>query len=252
MTALIVDDLTGGYAAADHVVKGVSFGVAPGELVCVIGPNGAGKSTVLRLLTGLLRPRAGHVALDGQDLTGQAPRAVIEAGMVLVPQERNVFGTLSVEENLVMGCFLDPRRAKARMAAVMDRFPLLADRRRQAARTLSGGQRQILAMGQALMSEPRVLLLDEPTAGLSPKAATDLFALVRATAEAGVAVLMVEQNALQAMEISDRALVLVDGRNAHEGPALALARDPAIRRLFLGGRGEGRMDGTGTDRETSR
>ena len=251
MTALAVEDLVGGYAAADHVVKGVSLAVSPRELVCVIGPNGAGKSTVLKLLTGLLRPRGGRVALDGRDITGLPPRAVLEAGMVLVPQERNVFGTLTVEENLAMGCFLDPRRARSRMATVMDRFPLLAERRRQLARTMSGGQRQILAMGQALMSEPRVLLLDEPTAGLSPKAATDLFGLVRATAASGVAVLMVEQNALQAMEISDRALVLVDGRNAHEGPAPALARDPAIRRLFLGGRGEGRMDTTGTARETS-
>jgi len=251
VTALIVDGLVGGYAAADHVVKGVMLGVAPQELVCIIGPNGAGKSTVLKLLTGLLRPREGRVLLDGRDVTGFAPRAVLEAGMVLVPQERNVFGTLTVEENLGMGCFLAPRLARARMAAVMDRFPLLAERRRQLARTLSGGQRQILAMGQALMSEPRVLLLDEPTAGLSPKAASDLFALVRATAASGVAVLMVEQNALQAMELSDRALVLVDGRNAHEGPAPALARDPAIRRLFLGGRGGSRMDDTGTTREIS-
>jgi branched-chain amino acid transport system ATP-binding protein/neutral amino acid transport system ATP-binding protein len=249
VTALAVEGLVGGYAAADHVVKGVGLAVAAGELVCVIGPNGAGKSTVLRLLTGLLRPRDGRIRLDGRDVTGLAPRAVLEAGMVLVPQERNVFGALSVEENLAMGCFLDPRGARARIAEVTARFPLLAERRRQAARTLSGGQRQILAMGQALMSRPRVLLLDEPTAGLSPRAATDLFALVRATAEAGVAVLMVEQNALQAMEIADRALVLVDGRNAHEGPARALARDPAIRRLFLGGRGEGRMDAAGTDRE---
>ena len=251
MTALLVDALVGGYAAADHVVKGVSLAVAPRELVCVIGPNGAGKSTVLKLLTGLLRPREGRVTLDGADVTGLAPRAVLEAGMVLVPQERNVVGTLTVEENLIRGCFLDPRRARARMAAVMDRFPMLAERRRQAARTMSGGQRQILAMGQALMSEPRVLLLDEPTAGLSPKAATDLFALVRSTTESGVAVLMVEQNALQAMETSDRAIVLVDGRKAHEGPAAALARDPAIRRLFLGGRGEGRITETGTARETS-
>ncbi|WP_198371549.1 ABC transporter ATP-binding protein [Roseomonas rosulenta] len=249
MTALAVEGLTGGYAAADHVVKGVSFTVAAGELLCVIGPNGAGKSTVLKLMTGLLRPRAGRVLLGGREVTGLAPRAMIEAGLVLVPQERNVFGTLTVEENLVMGCFLDPRRARARMAAVTDRFPLLAERRRQAARTLSGGQRQILAMGQALMSEPRVLLLDEPTAGLSPKAAADLFALVRATADSGVAVLMVEQNALQAMQASDRALVLVDGRNAHEGPAPALACDPGIRRMFLGGRGAGSMDATGTYRE---
>lgn len=252
MTALSVEGLTGGYAAADHIVKGVSLAVAPGELLCVIGPNGAGKSTVLKLLAGLLTPRGGRVALDGRDATGLSPRAMIEAGLVLVPQERNVFGTLTVEENLAMGCFLDPRRVRMRMAAVMERFPMLAERRRQAARTMSGGQRQILAMGQALMSGPRVLLLDEPTAGLSPKAATDLFELIRATAASGVAVLMVEQNALQAMGIADRTLVLVDGRNAHEGAAPALARDPAIRRLFLGGRGEGRMDGTGTDRESGR
>ena len=251
MTALVVDALVGGYAAADHVVKGVSFAVAARDLVCVIGPNGAGKSTVLKLLTGLLHPREGRATLDGADVTGLPPRAVLEAGMVLVPQERNVFGTLTVEENLIMGCFLDQRRARARLAAVMDRFPMLAERRRQLARTMSGGQRQILAMGQAMMSEPRVLLLDEPTAGLSPKAATDLFALVRATAASGVAVLMVEQNALQAMETSDHAIVLVDGRKAHEGPAAALARDPAIRRLFLGGRGEGRMTDTGNARETS-
>jgi branched-chain amino acid transport system ATP-binding protein len=250
MTALAVEALVGGYAAADHVVKGVSLAVGPGELVCIIGPNGAGKSTVLKLLTGLLTPRGGRVALDGRDVTGLPPRAVIEAGMVLVPQERNVFGALTVAENLAMGCFLDPRSMPARLAAVTARFPLLAERRRQAARTLSGGQRQILAMGQALMSAPRVLLLDEPTAGLSPMAAAELLALVRATAASGVAVLMVEQNALQAMEVSDRALVLVDGRNAQEGPARALARDPEIRRLFLGGRGQGRMDGTGKAEET--
>ncbi len=196
MTALMVRDLTGGYAAADHVVKGVSFTVAPRELVCVIGPNGAGKSTVLKLLTGLLRPRAGQVALDGRDVTGQSPRAVIEAGMVLVPQERNVFGTLSVEENLAMGCFLDPGPAKARMASGDGPLPAARRAAPPGGAHLSGGQRQILAMGQALMSEPRVLLLDEPTAGLSPKAATDLFAMVRATAGTGVAVLMVEQNAL--------------------------------------------------------
>lgn len=235
MTALAVEGLTGGYAAADHVVKGVSLAVAPGELVCVIGPNGAGKSTVLRLLTGLLTPRAGRVALDGRDVTGLSPRAMIEAGLVLVPQERNVFGTLTVEENLAMGCFLDPRRARDRMAAVMDRFPLLAERRRQAARTMSGGQRQILAMGQALMSEPRVLLLDEPTAGLSPKAAADLFGLVRATAESGVAVLMVEQNARPALAIADRGVVLAMGRNRATAPGPALLADPEIGRLFLGG-----------------
>ncbi len=237
MSLLAIEGLLGGYGDADHVVKGVSLTVATGELVCVIGPNGAGKSTVLKLVTGLLRPRAGQVRLAGRDITGAAPGTVLRAGCVLVPQERNVFAALTVEENLAMGSFLTPRVARRRRDAVYARFPFLAQRRRQPARTLSGGQRQILAMGQALMAEPAALLLDEPTAGLSPIAASELFATIRGLAADGVAVLMVEQNALEALSVSDRAYVLVDGRNAEEGRATALAGDPRIRRLFLGGRG---------------
>jgi len=233
---LEINGLVGGYAAADHVVKGVSVAVAPGELVTVIGPNGAGKSTLLKLACGLLTPRQGRVRLAGRDVTGASPQQLIQAGLVMVPQEKNVFGALTVEENLAMGCMLAPRTLKSRREAVHARFPLLAQRRRQLARTLSGGQRQLLALGQALMAQPSVLFLDEPTAGLAPKAASELFDTIRSLAASGVGILMVEQNALEAMLVSDRAIALVDGRNEREGPAPALARDPAIRKLFLGGR----------------
>ena len=234
--ALDIHALVGGYGAADHVVKGVSVAVAPGELVTVIGPNGAGKSTLLKLAAGLLTPREGRVLLAGRDVTGATPQQLVAAGLVMVPQEKNVFGALTVEENLAMGCLLAPRALKARREAVHARFPLLAQRRRQLARTLSGGQRQLLALGQALMAAPQVLFLDEPTAGLAPKAASELFDTIRGLAASGVGILMVEQNALEALLVSDRAYVLVDGRNERDGPAPGLARDPAIRRLFLGGR----------------
>lgn len=232
MTALVVTDLVGGYSPDDQVVKGVSFSVAPGRLVCVIGPNGAGKSTVLKLLAGLLRPSAGRISVFGQAVTPASPAAMTAAGCVLVPQERNVFGALTVEENLLMGAH--GRAARPRMAGVYDRFPLLRERRRQAARTLSGGQRQVLAMGQALMAEPRLLMLDEPTAGLSPVAAQGLFAIIRGLVDAGTPVLMVEQNAMDALDVADDAVVLVDGRLAHAGGARGLSEDPTIRRLFLG------------------
>ncbi len=236
MTTLDVQGVVGGYGAADNIVKGVSMRVTGGELVTIIGPNGAGKSTVLKLLAGLLRPSAGQVQLDGRDMTGKDPRALVQAGLVFVPQERNIFGELSVEENLIMGSFLQLRQAAHRMREVMERLPLLAQRRKSMGRTLSGGQRQLLAIGQALMARPQVLLLDEPTAGLSPQVAQDLFALVCQIRDSGMAVLMVEQNALDALRVSDRAYVLVDGQNHAQGQAAALADDPQIRALFLGGR----------------
>ena len=236
MTALDVRSLVGGYGAADHIVKGVSLRVAGGELVTIIGPNGAGKSTVLKLLAGLLRPSGGEVQLDGQAVAGRSPRALVQAGLLFVPQERNIFGELSVEENLIMGSFLQLGQARERMREVMERLPLLGQRRKAPGRTLSGGQRQLLAIGQALMARPRVLMLDEPTAGLSPQVAEDLLSLVRQIRDGGVAVLMVEQNALDALQVSDRAYVLVDGANHVDGEARALAADPQIRALFLGGR----------------
>jgi branched-chain amino acid transport system ATP-binding protein/neutral amino acid transport system ATP-binding protein len=236
MSLLAISGLVGGYAAADHVVKGVDLGVAPGELVTVIGPNGAGKSTVLKLATGLLKPKAGRVEVDGHDVTGKPPQAVLAAGLVYVPQERNVFGALSVEENLAMGVFTTPSAFKARREAVYARLPLLAERRRQLGRTMSGGQRQLLAMGIALMSEPKVLALDEPTAGLSPQAASGLFDTIRALAASGIGIAMVEQNALEALAVADRGVVLVDGKCVREGAARDIANDDEIRRLFLGGR----------------
>ena len=235
---LDVKALVGGYGAADRIVKGVSLQVAAGELVTIIGPNGAGKSTALKLLAGLLKPSGGQVLLNGQDMTGLSPRDLVAAGMVFVPQERNIFGELSVEENLIMGSFLHLKKSKAYMQDVMQRLPLLAERRKALGRTLSGGQRQLLAVGQALMAQPKVLLLDEPTAGLSPQAAEDLFAMVCRIRDSGIAVLMVEQNALDALKVSDRAYVLVDGQNHFEGHARTLMDDPQIRALFLGGRAE--------------
>ncbi len=236
MSRLEIRGLIGGYGGVDHVVKGVDLAVDRGELHAVIGPNGAGKSTALKLAAGLLKPKAGAVRLDGAELAGQSPQTILAAGLVFVPQERNVFGALSVEENLAMGVHIAPKRFKERRDAVFALLPLLAERRRQLARTLSGGQRQLLAMGVALMAKPRVLALDEPTAGLSPKAADELFATVRKLAAGEVAVVMVEQNAIDALHIADRATLMVDGRVAREDEARALAADDDIRRLFLGGR----------------
>lgn len=232
MDILTATGIVAGYHAADEVLKGVGFEVASGEIACIIGPNGAGKSTLLKVVAGLLTPRAGHVTFDGRPIHGRPPREISALGVAFVPQERNVFAALSVQENLEMGGFVDPRGAPARVARILARFPVLAEKRRHAARTLSGGQRQILAM--ALMVEPAVLLLDEPSAGLAPRAAGALFDTVVAIRREGVAVVMVEQNAREALGLADRAYVLVDGRNSRSGPAAELAADPDVRRLFLG------------------
>jgi branched-chain amino acid transport system ATP-binding protein len=235
MSLLDVAGLRGGYAAADEIVKGADLAVAAGEIVALIGPNGAGKSTLLKLVAGLLRPSSGHVRFKESDIAGWPAPDISRAGLSFVPQERNVFGTMSVAENLEMGGFIDRRSLKSRMAELYDRFPMLADKRRAAARTLSGGQRQILAMAIALMNAPDLLLLDEPTAGLSPRAAEELFGTILALNRSGVAILIVEQNALEALEVSARAYVLVQGRPEREGRAADLALDPTVRDLFLGG-----------------
>jgi len=237
MTALLeVEGLVGGYGAADEILKGITVALAPGRMAAIVGPNGAGKSTLLKAIAGLLRPKAGRVTLEGAMLTGLPPRGVAARGVAFVPQEANIFGSLTVRENLEMGGYLEPRaRVRARMDALFARFPILAEKRRRAARTLSGGQRQILAMAMALMVEPKLLLLDEPSAGLSPKAAEFLFDSIAAVHAEGTAILMVEQNALEALCIAEDGIVLVDGRVARAGEARALAGDPEVRRLFLGG-----------------
>jgi branched-chain amino acid transport system ATP-binding protein/neutral amino acid transport system ATP-binding protein len=223
-----------GYSAADRVLKGVDLAVHAGELVAVIGPNGAGKSTLFKTIAGLLAATEGAIRLDGAPITNWQPRKICEAGVAFVPQEANIFPSMSVRENLEIGGFVDPRGTPARIEKLFARFPMLADKRRHAARTLSGGQRQVLAMAMALMVEPRVLLLDEPSAGLSPVAADALFDSIVAINREGTAIAMVEQNAVEALEVASRAYILVDGRNARTGPAAELAADPDVRRLFLG------------------
>jgi branched-chain amino acid transport system ATP-binding protein len=232
---LTVEGVVAGYSAADEVLKGVDLEVERGEIVSVIGPNGAGKSTLLKVIAGVLRPSRGRVRLGDRALEGRPPREISALGVAFVPQERNVFPTLSVRENLEMGGYLEPARVRDRIEAIFARFPLLAERRRHAARTLSGGQRQILAMAMALMVEPSLLLLDEPSAGLAPMAAERLFETIGAINRDGVAIVVVEQNALEALAIAGRGYILVDGRNSRTGAAAALAADPDVRRIFLGG-----------------
>ncbi|HEV7267930.1 MAG TPA: ABC transporter ATP-binding protein [Falsiroseomonas sp.] len=237
MTALLeVEGLVGGYGAADEILKGITVGLAAARMAAIVGPNGAGKSTLLKAIAGLLKPKSGTVRLDGAALSGLPPRVIAGRGVAFVPQEANIFASLTVRENLEMGGYLEPRaKVNARVEALFARFPILAEKRRRAARTLSGGQRQILAMAMALMVEPKLLLLDEPSAGLSPKAAEFLFDSIAAIHAEGTAILMVEQNALEALSIAEEGIVLVDGRVARTGPAAMLATDPEVRRLFLGG-----------------
>lgn len=232
---LAVEQVVAGYSAADEVLKGVDLRVDKGEIVAILGPNGAGKSTLVKTLAGLLAPSRGTIVLDGRPIAGRAPREISRAGVAYVPQEQNVFPTMSVRENLEMGGFLDPRNSARRIEQAFARFPMLARRRRVQARALSGGERQVLAMAMALMVDPTLLLLDEPSAGLSPIAAQRLFDDIVAIHRGGVSIAMVEQNAHEALTIADRAYILVDGRNHRDGAAAALAADPDIRRVFLGG-----------------
>jgi branched-chain amino acid transport system ATP-binding protein len=232
---LSVTKVVAGYGAHDEVLKGVGMTVAERELVVLIGPNGAGKSTLLKAIAGFLKPREGAITFEGKPIGGLRPREITRQGVAFVPQEANVFPSLTIEANLEMGGYVDRRATKERMQAAYARFPILAERRSQEARTLSGGQRQMLAMAMALMAAPRLMLLDEPSAGLSPAAAQELFALIKGLHREGMTVIMVEQNALDALEIADRGYLLVDGSNAREGGARALAADAEVRHAFLGG-----------------
>jgi branched-chain amino acid transport system ATP-binding protein/neutral amino acid transport system ATP-binding protein len=235
MRVLAVEGIVAGYSAADEILKRVDFSLNEREIACVIGPNGAGKSTLLKAIAGLIKPSRGSIRLNGEAINGRAPREIARLGLAYVPQEHNVFPSMTVAENLEMGGYVDRDHAAARMDRIMQRFPVLGRKRRQAARTLSGGERQILAMGMALMVEPKVLLLDEPSAGLSPLAAAGLFEHIRTINGDGVAIALVEQNASDALAISDRAYILVDGRNHRSDVASDIAADSEIRRVFLGG-----------------
>jgi branched-chain amino acid transport system ATP-binding protein len=226
-------DLTAGYGGA-NILDGVSVAVDAGEIGVIVGPNGAGKSTTLKALFGLLRVDRGQVLLHGDDITNAAPEQLVRRGMSFVPQERNVFASLTVEENLEMGAFLRRDDFSHLIERVYELFPPLRDKRRQPAGELSGGQRQMVAMGRALMVEPSLLLLDEPTAGLSPKFMSQILDCILGIHEAGVGVLMVEQNAKQALRIAHRGFVLASGRNRYTGTGRRLLADPDVARSFLG------------------
>jgi len=231
---LIAHGLTAGYGTID-ILHDVSLEVRVGEIVSIIGPNGAGKSTLLKVVAGILTPSRGSVRLGDRAIQGRPPREISALGVAFVPQEQNIFPTMSVRENLEIGGYVDPSGARRRIDAIFARFPALAEKRRHAARTLSGGQRQMLAMAMALMVEPTLLLLDEPSAGLAPQAAERLFETIAAINADGVSIAMVEQNALEALAIARRGYILVDGRNSRTGPAAELAADAEVRRIFLGG-----------------
>jgi ABC-type branched-subunit amino acid transport system ATPase component len=231
---LEVRDLVAGYGDSD-ILRGLSLQVEPGELVAVIGPNGAGKSTLLKTLAGLVRPRGGRITLHGVDITGAGTHDIVASGLCYVPQEANVFASLSVWENLTIGAWTAPARLRERAEVIVELFPILAERRRARAGTLSGGERQMLAMGMALMVEPRLLLLDEPSAGLAPALQRLVFDRVREINARGPGILLVEQNARESLALCHRAYVLTMGQVRAEGPGTALRDDPEIRRLYLGG-----------------
>ncbi|MFN0184877.1 MAG: ABC transporter ATP-binding protein [Aquabacterium sp.] len=241
MTPLLVaDDVVAGYVPGLPIVQGASVQVAAREVACIIGPNGAGKSTLLKALVGLVGLEGGRISLGGRALAGLPPHEIIAAGLGFVPQTANVFTTLTIAENLAAGAhLLHGAASRGERAARLERayalFPDLAAKRQHRARTLSGGQRQMLAMARALMTNPAVLLLDEPTAGLAPKVVQEVFERLRGLADGGVAVLMVEQNAKAALRMADRGYVLVQGRNHVAGSAQALLGDPAVAAAFLGG-----------------
>ena len=234
MTYLAGEMMTGGYGGAD-ILHECSIGVDRGEIAVVVGPNGAGKSTAMKAVFGMLGLRAGRVTLGGEDITSLKPQERVLRGMGFVPQNQNVFTSMTVEENLEMGAFIRRDDISQTMQQVYALFPVLHEKRRQPAGELSGGQRQQVAVGRALMTQPQVLMLDEPTAGVSPIVMDELFDRIIEVAKTGIAVLMVEQNARQALEIADRGFVLVQGRNAYTDSGVALLADPEVRRAFLGG-----------------
>ncbi len=232
---LIGDKMTGGYGKGANILQGCTVAVEKGEIAVIVGPNGAGKSTAMKAIFGMLNLREGSVRIEGEDITALTPQARVAKGMAFVPQTHNIFTSMTVEENLEMGAFLRRDDIKGTMEQVFTLFPILRDKRRQAAGELSGGQRQQVAVGRALMTQPKVLMLDEPTAGVSPIVMDELFDRIIEVSRAGITILMVEQNARQALEIADKGYVLVQGGNAFTGTGQELLADPQVRKSFLGG-----------------
>ena len=232
---LIGESMTGGYGRGADILHDCTIAVNPGEIAVIIGPNGAGKSTAMKAVFGMLNIHKGSVRLKGEDITDLTPQDRVAKGMAFVPQTSNIFTSLTVEENLEMGAFLRRDDIRVTMEQIFDLFPILRDKRKQAAGELSGGQRQQVAVGRALMTQPKVLMLDEPTAGVSPIVMDELFDRIIEVARTGISILMVEQNARQALEIANRGYVLVQGTNRFTDTGAALLADPDVRKSFLGG-----------------
>ncbi|MBI5088597.1 MAG: ABC transporter ATP-binding protein [Actinobacteria bacterium] len=229
-----VTNIVAGYTPDVNILNGCDLHVAPGEFVGIIGPNGAGKSTLLKAVLGQVRIASGTVTFKGEDITGRKAHELVERGVGFVPQTKNVFPSLTVRENLEMGCYLKPKVFDQRFEYVSTMFPKLLQRASQRAGALSGGERQMVAMGRALMLDPTVLLLDEPSAGLSPLLQDEVFIQCRHINASGVAILMVEQNARRCLQVADRAYVLDQGRNAYTGTGRELLADPNVIGLYLG------------------
>ena len=232
---LIGEAMTGGYGKGADILHSCTIAVERGEIAVIVGPNGAGKSTAMKAVFGMLSLREGRVVLDGDDITALSPQDRVVRGMGFVPQTNNIFTSMTVEENLEMGAYIRRDDFRDTMEQVYSLFPILKDKRRQAAGELSGGQRQQVAVGRALMTKPKVLMLDEPTAGVSPIVMDELFDRIIEVSRTGIPILMVEQIARQALEIADKGFVLVQGRNAHAGTGKELLADADVRRSFLGG-----------------
>jgi branched-chain amino acid transport system ATP-binding protein len=232
---LIGENMTGGYGTGADILHDCTIAVEKGQIAVIVGPNGAGKSTAMKAVFGMLNLRKGGVRLNGEDISKLSPQARVAKGMGFVPQTSNIFTSLTVEENLEMGAFIRKDDFADTLAQVYELFPILKEKRLQAAGELSGGQRQQVAVGRALMTQPQVLMLDEPTAGVSPIVMDELFDRIIEVARTGISILMVEQNARQALEIADKGYVLVQGRNGFTDTGQALLHNPEVRRSFLGG-----------------
>lgn len=237
MALLEVQDVRAGYGNGPDILTDVSIEVEEGGTYCIIGPNGAGKSTLLKTIAGLLHPRDGDVVFGGESIAGRRPDQVLQAGVCFVPQDRTIFPEMTVRENLVMGGFLlrDRKKVNARMSDLMDRFPRLAERADQMAQTMSGGEQQMLVMARALMIEPKLMMIDEPSLGLAPQISEQIFSIIRSLpSEMGITVLLIEQNVKKGLEVADRAFVLDLGTKRFEGDAATILDDPRIRDLYLG------------------